>query len=112
MGDDKAAIVNGVAATGPVITTAGVIMALAFVGMVAQSDTELLCQMGWTMIVGVLVDTFIVRMLLVPSFLSMAGGLNWWPGKMPSLQDPVPRYGVSVLPFAGRASASPASEVV
>jgi uncharacterized membrane protein YdfJ with MMPL/SSD domain len=93
--DDRAAIVHAVAETGPVITTAGLIMALAFVGMVAQHETELLCQMGWTMIIGVLMDTFIVRILLVPSILSMAGKLNWWPLSMPTPQhvDPSSHHG-------------------
>lgn len=109
--DDREAIVRAVASTGPVITTAGLIMALAFVGMVVQNDTELLCQMGWTMIIGVLVDTFVVRMLLVPSFLSMAGEMNWWPSRMPTPEDPIPRYGVSILPFARDASVSAASGV-
>eukprot|EP00440_Ansanella_granifera_P062850 gb/GFBE01068151.1/.p1 GENE.gb/GFBE01068151.1/~~gb/GFBE01068151.1/.p1 ORF type:complete len:824 (+),score=193.95 gb/GFBE01068151.1/:1-2472(+) len=85
--DDRAAIVNAVAVTGPVITTAGLIMALAFIGMVAQHDNPFLCQMGYTMILGVLVDTFIVRTLLVPAVLAMAGKLNWWPGKMPTNDD-------------------------
>lgn len=82
--DDREAIVHAVGATGPVITTAGVIMALAFSGMVLQSTNPFLCQMGFTMISGILIDTFIVRTLLVPAFLSMAGRYNWWPGKMPS----------------------------
>jgi len=82
--DDREAIVNAVAATGPVISTAGCIMALAFVGMIAQHGNEFLCQMGFTMIFGVLMDTFVVRTLLVPAFLAMAGRFNWWPGKMPS----------------------------
>jgi uncharacterized membrane protein YdfJ with MMPL/SSD domain len=81
--DDRSAIVHAVATTGPVITTAGVIMALAFSGMIVQHDNPFLNQMGFTMILGVLVDTFIVRILLVPAILSMAGKLNWWPGKMP-----------------------------
>jgi len=85
--DDKEAIIHAVAVTGPVITTAGCIMALAFSGMVVQSTNPFLCQMGFTMIFGILVDTFIVRTLLVPAFLSMAGSYNWWPGKMPSAED-------------------------
>lgn len=85
--DDREAIVSAVALTGPVITTAGLIMALAFIGMVAQHDNPFLCQMGFTMILGVLVDTFVVRTLLVPAILAMAGKLNWWPGKMPSAED-------------------------
>jgi uncharacterized membrane protein YdfJ with MMPL/SSD domain len=85
--DDREAIVNAVAATGPVISTAGCIMALAFVGMIAQHGNEFLCQMGFTMIFGVLMDTFIVRTLLVPAFLAMAGRFNWWPGQMPLKED-------------------------
>eukprot|EP00930_Biecheleria_cincta_P037652 TRINITY_DN25869_c0_g1_i1.p1 TRINITY_DN25869_c0_g1~~TRINITY_DN25869_c0_g1_i1.p1 ORF type:complete len:832 (+),score=129.19 TRINITY_DN25869_c0_g1_i1:48-2498(+) len=81
--DDKSAIVSAVGVTGPVISTAGGIMALAFVGMVVQHSNEFLCQMGFTMIFGVLMDTFVVRTLLVPAFLAMAGRYNWWPGEMP-----------------------------
>jgi uncharacterized membrane protein YdfJ with MMPL/SSD domain len=81
--EDRAAIIHAVDATGPVITTAGVIMALAFSGMVAQSANPFLCQMGFTMILGVLVDTFVVRTLLTPAILAMAGSYNWWPGVMP-----------------------------
>merc|ERR1712226_1030213 len=94
--DDKEAIVNAVAATGPVITTAGVIMALAFSGMVVQSTNPFLCQMGLTMIYGILMDTFVVRTLLVPAFLTMAGRANWWPGVMPS-KPPAATDGPAVL---------------
>merc|ERR1719401_2047141 len=83
--EDREAIVHSLAATGPIITTAGVIMALAFSGMVAQHANPFLCQMGFTMIFGILVDTFVVRTLLVPAFLSMAGRFNWWPGVMPTI---------------------------
>merc|ERR1712070_709438 len=82
--EDEPAIINAVAKTGPVITTAGIIMALAFSGMVLQSTNPFLSQMGFTMIYGILMDTFIVRTLLVPTFLSMAGRYNWLPLQMPS----------------------------
>jgi len=82
--EDRDAIVHALSATGPVITTAGIIMALAFCGMVAPHGNAFLNQMGFTMILGILVDTFLVRTLLVPAFLSMAGPLNWWPGEMPT----------------------------
>lgn len=99
--DDQKAIVHSVAATGPVITTAGCIMALAFVGMVAQHDNPFLCQMGFTMISGVLLDTFVVRTLLVPAFLSMAGRYNWWPGKMPGPTDGRPAAVPNSIDLAG-----------
>merc|ERR1711990_1220512 len=86
--DDEPAIINAVAKTGPVITTAGCIMALAFSGMVAQKSNPFLSQMGFTMIYGILMDTFVVRTLLVPTFLNMAGRFNWLPLRMPSKEDP------------------------
>merc|ERR1712190_70070 len=89
--EDRVAIVHAVAKTGPVITTAGVIMALAFSGMVVQSSNPFLSQMGFTMIFGILMDTFVVRTLLVPAFLSMAGNYNWWPGKMPGMDGLLPK---------------------
>eukprot|EP00929_Paragymnodinium_shiwhaense_P120396 TRINITY_DN92324_c0_g1_i1.p1 TRINITY_DN92324_c0_g1~~TRINITY_DN92324_c0_g1_i1.p1 ORF type:complete len:870 (+),score=188.64 TRINITY_DN92324_c0_g1_i1:121-2610(+) len=81
--EDREAIIHAVSATGPVISTAGVIMALAFSGMVVQHDNAFLCQMGFTMILGVLIDTFILRTMLAPAILCMAGPLNWWPQTMP-----------------------------
>ena len=33
---------------------------------------------------GVLLDTFVVRIILVPSMLSFGGWLNWWPKRMPA----------------------------
>jgi len=85
--NDVDAIVHAVAKTGPVITTAGCIMALAFTGMVAQHSNPFLCQMGFTMIFGILMDTFVVRTLLVPAFLSLAGRFNWWPAAMPQFEE-------------------------
>lgn len=76
-------IVKAVEITGPTISSAGVIMALAFLGMVAGSN-KFLNQFGFVMILGVLLDTFIVRILLVPSLLSLGGFLNYWPMKMPT----------------------------
>lgn len=82
--DDREAVIHAVAKTGPVISTAGCIMAFAFSGMVVQHSNPFLSQMGFTMIYGILMDTFVVRTLLVPAFLTMAGRANWWPGVMPS----------------------------
>jgi RND superfamily putative drug exporter len=77
---DSEAIVEAVNTTGPVISTAGIIMCLAFAGMVVQSNNEFLCQMGFCMIFGILVDTFIVRTVLVPAIIGIGGTWNWWPG--------------------------------
>eukprot|EP00750_Incisomonas_marina_P018753 INCI3136.5.p3 GENE.INCI3136.5~~INCI3136.5.p3 ORF type:complete len:252 (+),score=42.27 INCI3136.5:989-1744(+) len=76
------AIVEAVRVTGPVISGAGIIMALAFLGMLFNSN-KFLNEFGFIMITGVLVDTFVVRTILVPAVLSTGGVLNWWPMKMP-----------------------------
>mmetsp|Transcript_75174 Transcript_75174/g.244436 ORF Transcript_75174/g.244436 Transcript_75174/m.244436 type:complete len:902 (-) Transcript_75174:27-2732(-) len=80
--DDRAAIVAGLAATGPIISGAGLVMALAF-GSMLLSETRLTYEVGFALCAGVLMDTFIVRPLLVPSILMLGGGLNYWPQKMP-----------------------------
>ncbi len=53
-------------------------MALAFAGMLASKNT-FLNQFGFIMITGVLVDTFAVRVVLVPAILTLGGdAINWW----------------------------------
>ena len=78
----RAAIIEAVEITGPVISGAGVICALAFLGMLVNTNA-FLNQFGFIMILGILLDTFVVRVILVPSMLSLGGWLNWWPKRMP-----------------------------
>ena len=64
--------------SGPIVTGAGLMMALSFGGnLLAESIA--LNQAGWILGVGVLVDTFVVRSLLVPALISLADGAAWWP---------------------------------
>eukprot|EP00937_MAST-01D_sp_MAST-1D-sp2_P002676 g2676.t1 len=79
---DTEAISEAVAVSGPVISAAGVIMALAFAGMLANDD-KFLNEFGFIAILGVLLDTFVVRTCLVPAILSLGGWINWWPAVMP-----------------------------
>lgn len=66
------------ARTGAVITSAGVILAGTFLAMVA-SPLTVLFQVGIMVAVGVLIDTFIVRSLLVPAITTILGDAAWWP---------------------------------
>ena len=66
------------ARTGAVITSAGVILAGTFLAMVA-SPLTVLFQAGVMVAVGVLIDTFIVRSLLVPAITTILGERAWWP---------------------------------
>ena len=78
----RASIVLAVANTGPIISAAGIVMAMAFFGMLLQCIVSS-NQMGFLFVFGVLIDTFIVRPMLVPSILSLVDALNWWPNKVP-----------------------------
>jgi RND superfamily putative drug exporter len=66
------------ARTGAVITSAGVILAGTFLAMVA-SPLTVLFQAGAIVAVGVLIDTFVVRSLLVPAITTVLGDAAWWP---------------------------------
>lgn len=75
---DKAAVIKGTSRSGGIITAAGMIMAIAFSGLV-MSSMNVLVEFGFMLIFAVLLDTFIVRVFLVPSLVSLLGKANWWP---------------------------------
>jgi RND superfamily putative drug exporter len=77
---------RAVARTGGVITSAGLILAGTFAVLITL-PVELLKQIGFAVAAGVLLDTFIVRALMVPSIVLLLGRWNWWPGRIetPSL---------------------------
>ena len=74
-------IAGGVASTGAVITSAGLILAGTF-AVLATLPIQLLVQFGIVTAVGILLDTFIVRPLLVPALLTVFGKWSYWPGKL------------------------------
>ena len=69
------------ARTGPVITSAGLILAGTFSALMTLPLQDLL-QLGFAVAVGVLMDTFITRTLIVPSLVAMFGRWNWWPSRI------------------------------
>eukprot|EP00928_Gymnodinium_smaydae_P071055 TRINITY_DN54736_c0_g1_i1.p1 TRINITY_DN54736_c0_g1~~TRINITY_DN54736_c0_g1_i1.p1 ORF type:complete len:891 (+),score=165.45 TRINITY_DN54736_c0_g1_i1:72-2744(+) len=79
---DADAISYGVAKTGGIISGAGMIMALAFSGLLF-APKEMLQQFAMLLITSVLLDTFVVRTVFVPALMFSAGEWNWWPRKMP-----------------------------
>ena len=66
------------ARTGTVITSAGLILAGTF-GALVTSPLQLLFQVGLAVGLGVLIDTFVVRSLLVPAITAFIGEWAWWP---------------------------------
>ncbi|WP_317982287.1 MMPL family transporter [Paenibacillus glycanilyticus] len=77
------AIVEGVAQTGGVITSAGIILAGTF-AVLATLPIQVLVQFGTVTAIGVLLDTFIVRSFLVPALTVWIGKGVFWPSKQRS----------------------------
>jgi putative drug exporter of the RND superfamily len=79
------AVVRAVGRTGPTVTSAGLILAGTF-GVFALAGGGImggqLRAIGLGLAVGVLLDTFVVRTLLVPSMVVLLGRLNWWPSRL------------------------------
>ena len=67
--------------TGGVITSAGLILAGTFLALTTLPLRDLY-QFGVAVAVGVLLDTFVVRALLVPGIVVLLGRLNWWPSRL------------------------------
>ena len=67
--------------TGGVVTGAGLILAGTFATLTLLPLEELV-QIGATVAIGVLLDTFVVRALLIPAITYLCGERAWWPGSV------------------------------
>ncbi|WP_166997946.1 MMPL family transporter [Paramicrobacterium fandaimingii] len=74
-------IVRGLAITGGVITSAGLVLAATFAAL-SVIPVLFLVQIAFIVAFGVLLDTFIVRSLLVPALSYDIGRVIWWPSKL------------------------------
>lgn len=83
------AIAEGVADTGAVITSAGLILAATF-AVLTTLPIQILVHFGVITAIGVLLDTFIVRPLLVPAVTAMLGRLAFWPGRTSIKMEQIP----------------------
>ncbi len=79
-GDNDRATIDGLAGVAPVITGAGLIMAVVF-GAFAGADLPALKMIGVGLCVAVLIDATLIRGFVVPAFMSLAGRWNWYPGR-------------------------------
>lgn len=71
------------AVTGGIITACGLILAGTF-GALMSAPIQMLFQVGAAVAIGVLIDTFVVRALLVPAIAATIGNWNWWPNSHPN----------------------------
>jgi RND superfamily putative drug exporter len=77
----KAGTLKALTVTGGVITSAGVVLAATF-AVLGVLPLVFLAQLGFAVAFGVLLDTIIVRSVLVPALTLMAGKKIWWPSKL------------------------------
>ncbi|MEO8750300.1 MAG: MMPL family transporter, partial [Allobranchiibius sp.] len=76
-------IQRGLAATGGVITSAGIVLAATFSAL-SVIPILFLAQIAFIVAFGVLLDTLVVRSLLVPALAEDIGRAIWWPSKLDS----------------------------
>ncbi|RII21062.1 Membrane protein YdfJ [Streptomyces sp. YIM 130001] len=74
------AVIEGIGRSAKVVTSAAVVMVTVFGGFVALHLTEMK-QMGFCLAVAVLLDAVVVRMLILPSVLTLLGDRAWWPSR-------------------------------
>jgi RND superfamily putative drug exporter len=77
----SAGMLRAVAATGPVITSAGIILAGTF-GILIVLPVWPLAEIGFAVSIGVLIDTFLVRSICVPAGVWLLGDRVWWPARV------------------------------
>ncbi|HEV7187024.1 MAG TPA: MMPL family transporter [Blastococcus sp.] len=77
----KDGVLRALAVTGGVITSAGLVLAATF-GALAVLPLVLLSELAFLVGFGVLLDTFVVRSLLVPAAVYLIGDRIWWPSKL------------------------------
>ena len=77
----KDGVLRALAVTGGVITSAGLVLAATF-GALAVLPLVFLSQLAFLVGFGVLLDTFVVRSLLVPAAVTLIGDRVWWPSRL------------------------------
>jgi len=77
--DNDAAVLAGIAASGPVVTVAALSIGIVFAGFALGTLAEVR-EIGVGMALAVLLDVTVVRGLLLPAAMSLLGRWNWWPG--------------------------------
>ena len=81
-------MLRGLAVTGAVITSAGIVLAGTFSAL-AVLPLVFLTEIGFVIAVGVLLDTFVVRSILVPALTFTIGSRIWWPSPLQHADDEI-----------------------
>ena len=82
------AVVKAVGRTGPTVTSAGVVLAGTFAVLAFSASgpgSSQVRDVGFGLAIGILMDTFVVRTVLVPATVALLGRWNWWPSTLHAL---------------------------
>ena len=84
----RTGVLRALGATGGVITSAGILLAAVF-AVLGVLPLVVLAQIGVVICIGVLLDTLVVRTVLVPAVVRVLGDRFWWPRRVPVQAIPV-----------------------
>ena len=76
-GSTETAVIQGIGRTGRLVTSAALILFLAFTSMASGPETDVK-MLASALAAGILIDATIIRALIVPAVISLMGRWNWW----------------------------------
>jgi RND superfamily putative drug exporter len=82
-GATDTAVVRGIGRTGRLVTSAALILFLAFMSLASGPDTDVKV-LATGLAAGILLDATVIRALLVPAVISLFGRWNWWLPQLPA----------------------------
>jgi RND superfamily putative drug exporter len=86
----RQAVVEGISASAGVVTSAATVMFTVFAAFVFLHLAEMK-QIGFSLATAVLLDAFVIRVLILPSAMSLLGRASWWPSRMTRRMEDVSR---------------------
>jgi RND superfamily putative drug exporter len=97
-GSTNTAVVRGIGRTGRLVTSAALILFLAFASMASGPETQVK-MLATGLAAGILLDATVIRALLVPAVVSLFGRWNWWlpsgPARLLRVEPSLPRAAVA-----------------
>jgi RND superfamily putative drug exporter len=94
-GDNRASVARGLERTGRIVSAAAALLAITFIAF-GTADVSFIKAFGLGLALAVLMDATIIRGLLVPAFMRLAGRANWWaPAPLARMHD---RFGIREAP--------------
>jgi putative drug exporter of the RND superfamily len=93
-GSTDAAVIQGIGRTGRLVTSAALILFLAFISMASGPETDVK-MLATGLAAGILLDATVIRALIVPAVISLMGRWNWWlptwPARLLRVEPSLPR---------------------